>query len=178
MAKAGGQKAGGQIALRFTITGDEMTLMRVQALETKVQKRVLTPALRAAAKIIQAQAKANVRSRSGVTKQSIQVRAGKRSRKFPNRVTVNVITAKGWFRGPAFYAGFTERGWKAGSRKSYSFGGVLRHRLGFRWINQRIPVKGQRWLARASEAKHAEAQAIIHRLVLEGIEKEARTSGK
>ncbi len=164
----------GAMTLSFTVTGDAATAAKFAALPVAMQKKVLRPALRATAKIVQTRAITNIRSKSGVTAQSLKVRAAKRSRKFPDRVTVNVITAGGWFKGPAFYASFTELGWKAGSRKAYPFAGGERYKLGFRWISQRIPVAGKHWLKRAKESSQSAAQAVISRMVAEGIEREAK----
>lgn len=170
--------AGGGIQLKFSVAGDEATLAAFKALPLAVQKKVLRPALRAGAKIIHRQWRANVRSRSGATVASLKVRAGKRSRRFPDRVTVNVITSKGWFKGKDFWVAAVELGFKAGSRKAYDFGGGEVHKLGFRWIRQRIPVKARHWGKKAKESTHAAAQAAIHREIKAGIEREAKALAK
>ena len=162
------------ITLSFSVTGDEATAAKFEALPLTIQKRVLAPALRAAAKLIQGAWKANVRSRSGATRAAIKVRAAKRSRKNKYRVTINAIMGKGDFKGQTFYAAAVELGWKAGSRKEYPQG----FKLGYRWIKQRIPVKGKKWKKRAKESTHNAAQALIIQKVREGIEREAKALGR
>ena len=162
------------ISLSFSITGDEATAAKFDALPLVVQKRVLAPACRAAAKIIQRAWKGNVRSRSGATVAAIKVRAAKRSRKNKYRVTVNAIMGAGDFKGRTFYGAITELGWKAGSKKEYPQG----YKLGYRWIKQRIPVKGRKWKQKAKESTRSAAQAVIIQMVAEGIEREAKALGR
>ena len=189
-------KSASGVTFSFSIAGDEKTLAAFKALPDVVQKKVLRPALRAGAKIVRTHYMRRIPSKSGHAATTVKVKAGKRSRKFPDRVTVNVQTGKGDFKGKGFYLAINELGWKAGSRKTYAAGtfnvkeeggqfisGAVNpfaggHKLGFRWIQARIPVKGKHWFRKAREAGQSEAQAAIHRLVKEGIAREAGKLGK
>lgn len=171
----------------FTLVGDKELDAAFIELPKRLQKKVLRPAVRAAAKIIQEQAKANIHSISGTAAESIKVKAAKRSRSTPDQVAVNVISSAGWFKGDDFYLGMVEKGFLLGSKKAYTFtttGGktVTRYKLGKRWIAQRKPVAGKHQVERAYQAQAEAAKAVALEIIAQGIEREAaelgRTSGK
>lgn len=143
------------MGVRFTITGHKQLDRKFAALPPKLQKKILRPALRAAAKIVLDQAKANAPVQSGRLKKSLKVKAAKRSRKTKHEVAINVITATGWFTGEAFYAPFQEFGWMVGPR-----------RLG----NRRKKQPGSRFIRRAYEDKGPQAIARALQLIRSGIE--------
>lgn len=166
----------------FKLTGNEQLDANFTELPKRVQKTVLRQGVRTAAKIVQAQAVANVPSKSGTLAASLKVRAGKRSRTTPNQVSVQVITEEGWFKGKAFYAAFGELGFKLGARKATPFvtkdGTVARYKLGTRWLKARIPVTGKHWIKRALDSKGPEAAAAAVEIIAAGIEREAASLGK
>lgn len=171
-------KSASGVTFSFSIAGDEKTLAAFKALPDVVQKKVLRPALRAGAKVIRTHYMRRIPSKSGHAATTVKVKAAKRSRKFPDRVSINVQTGKGDFKGKGFYLAINELGWLAGSKKQYTHGGLPAHKLGYRWIPDRIKVKGKHWFRKAREASQSEAQAAIHRLVKEGIAREAGKLGK
>lgn len=91
------------------VTGDQAILARLRALPPKTQRKVVRPALRAAAKVIHGEARQLVPVLSGKLMRSLKVRAQKRRR---GSIGVNVQTGKKFFRGPTFYGGFVEYGTK------------------------------------------------------------------
>jgi len=110
---------------------------RLKGLEPKVRKKIIRQAIRPAMKIVQRDAIARApRGESGLLKKSIKVRAFKRSR---TKIGVSVSTAKGWFKGDAFYGGFQEWGWKQGKR---SLGSMRRHIPGFGYMQGAYESKG------------------------------------
>lgn len=157
------------VAVSFDLRGDSKLLADLQALPLRIQKRVLAQALRPAAKLIQQATQANIPGKTGLAAGSLKVRAAKRSRKFPSRVTINVITSGGWFKGEAFYFAFDEWGFRAGARQESPQG----FKLGYRWLKQRIPVKAKHWMKRATESQQAAAEELIKQGILAGIEREA-----
>lgn len=166
------------IDVQFSITGSAELDRKLSTLPTRVQKKVLRPGVRAGAKVMQTAAKAAVPVLSGVYRQSLKVRAAKRSRKNPNAVRVNVVTGESLFRGKGFYGAFLEYGWKAGSRKTYSVGpgGEPRHKLGRLWLKQRIPVEGKHYLKNAFDSAKATAAAAAKAVIRDGIMREASAS--
>lgn len=168
----------GEISLSFTLTGNKKLDRMFAELPKRMQKKVLREGLRPAAKLVQTQAKANIPSKSGKGSASLKVRAGKRSRKYPDRVSINVITAAGWFRGETFYMAFDEFGFKLGSRKAYTMTRsdgttYTAHKLGTRYVTQRKQVSAKRWLKNATNQRRAEATALAQRLIAQGVEREA-----
>lgn len=169
----------GQLGVSFALTGDRQLDAAFVELPKRVQKKVLREGLRPAAKVVQGQAKSNIPKRSGRAAESLKVRAGKRSRANPDRVSVLVITAAGWFKGDQYYLAFGELGFKLGSRKAYTFPAGLRYKLGkSRWLKQRIPVGGKHWIKGALDTRRAEATALAQQKIAEGIEREAASLGK
>lgn len=144
------------IGATVTLTGDKELDRKFAELPTRVEKKVLREALRPAAYIIHAAAQANVPVITGTAKESLKVRAGKRSRGRDD-VSLAVITASGWFRGPAFYFPFDELG----------------HHFGKRGLPNRRHMPGKRWLRNALQQTEGAARAEAQRRIAEGIEREA-----
>lgn len=147
----------GVLSLSFKLTGNDALDAAFQELDKRIQKKILREALRPAAKLLQAAWKTQIHSRSGTAEQSLKVRAGKRSRKNPDAVTISVVTEGGFFRGKAFYLGFVELGWRTGSRK-----------LG----DARKKNEARHWGKKALSSVETEAMALSQRLIAEGIERE------
>lgn len=145
------------VRINFKLTGVEELDQKFAALPLKVQKKILRGPLRQAAKMIQATAKIDAPVKSGVLAKSLRVRAGKRSRRTANRVSVVVITAKGWFKGPAFYAPFVLWGHGIGKRPR---GGKSRWRRLLRIGDGRKRVKANNFLRRATDETGSAAQAV------------------
>ena len=163
--------------ITFQLTGQPELDRRFQELPKRLQKKVLREALRPAAKLVHQQAQANIPSKSGRARGSLKVRAGKRSRKFPDRVALVVITAAGWFRGESFYVSFGELGFQLGSRKVHQTKAGPRHKLGLRYVRERRPVKGRHWIKRALQTARSAATALAMQKIREGIEREAKALG-
>lgn len=81
----------------------------------KDAKKAMRKGLKAGAKLIQQQAKANAPQKTGALKRSLKARVG-RSR--GDSVVVIVGSGKKWFVGDTFYAAFQEFGWSHGKRPS------------------------------------------------------------
>ncbi len=76
--------------------------------------KIVRPALRAGAKVIQVGAKTDAPKRTGKMARAIRVRAMKSKRK--GTIGINVTLGQGFFRGDEFYGAFQEFGWKTGKR--------------------------------------------------------------
>lgn len=158
--------------VKFTLTGDKDVDRAFAELPKRAQRKVLREALRPAAKVLLTQARANITKRTGKAAASLKVKAGKRTR--TGSVTLQVVTSSGWFKGDQYYLPMGELGFKLGSRRLYPTSAGPRHKLGKRWIRQRIPVDGKRWIRSALEQREAEARSLGLRLLREGIEREAK----
>ncbi len=142
---------------------DEM-IAALKDIEEKTAVKFMRRAQRAAAKVIAThlRAKAPIGSNldedihAGQLKNSITVKAMKRSRKGPGMVV-------GWFRSmfpKAFYAGFIEYGWMAGRRKGK--GGK--------------PVAGTHFAEHAFESAAEPAMAALTESLKEDFAKEAASA--
>lgn len=107
-------------AADFRLTGDKQLDAIFAGLPMKVQKQVLRPALRSAAKIVHAAAKNNAPVKTGALRRSLKVRAGKRTRKNLVRAVVQTGASDNLFKGKTYYGAFQEFGWKSGKRGSSS----------------------------------------------------------
>lgn len=136
--------------LRFTLSGDNDLDAIFKNLEPKVQKKVLRPALRAAAKIIQTEAKARAPVKSGALRDSIKVRAGARTRK--GIVRVNVEMGEGNFKGETFYGAFLEYG-------------APGHKL----FGRPNPLPPQPFMRPAFDRKKDEAREVAQQQIASGI---------
>lgn len=129
-----------------TITGWEPLRAKLKALPTKVQRRVVRPAMRDAGKIVLASAKNTVPTgATGNLSRSLRLRAKKRTRK--GTIGVNVSAGAAFFRGPTFYGGFVEYG----TRK----------------------MKGRHFMQAAFDRSSASANAVAMAKIAAGIEREA-----
>jgi HK97 gp10 family phage protein len=128
------------------IEGMEEMKKKLETIEPAVRKKLVRKALRAGAKVITKQCKADAPARSGLLRSKIRVRAGKRKR---NLIRMNVSIGKKDFQGDTFYAGFVDRGRKSGKRGS----------------RNRRPIAGSRFLEKAfDKARPAAAKAILETL--------------
>ena len=120
---------------------DEMR-KKLAALDGAVAKKLIRRALRAGAKVIATQCKADSPVRSGLLRSKIRVRSGKRRR---NHIRINVAVGKKDFQGETFYAGFVDRGRKSGKRGS----------------RNRRPIPGSKFLEKAFDKARPRAAAAI-----------------
>jgi HK97 gp10 family phage protein len=74
----------------IVITGIREIDRKLKTLEARVQKKILRRAMRTGMKVVLAEAQALVPVLSGLTKENLKLRAGKRSR---NKTTLNVQVA-------------------------------------------------------------------------------------
>lgn len=148
-------------AISFEITGDKELDAKFKSLTLAVQKKILRQAIRPAAKLVQQAALQIVPVRSGVARASLKVRAAKRSRRTPNRVTISMGAEALAFKGAAFYLAFNEFGFRRGKRA-----------LG----NKRKKVPAKHWLRRAMKSVESQAKALAIQGIKEGIEREAASS--
>lgn len=84
----------------------------LKELPNNVAKKHLRTALRAGAKIVQAEAKRLAPVETGALKKSIKVRARKRSRRGGVGIIVTTGNKDSLFKGDQFYGGAIEWGWK------------------------------------------------------------------
>jgi HK97 gp10 family phage protein len=157
----------------LVITGDKELDRLFQMLPDGMQKRVLRPALRAAAKVIQAQAVANAPKDTGALKKSIKVRAGKRSRK--GIVRVNVTTSKDsttLYKGKQYYGAFIEFGHHVGKRTA-EVKRTQKANPGTRVSGGRRFIEPKPFMRPAFDSKKKEATKVASDLIAKGIVTEA-----
>lgn len=87
---------------------------RLAHFDTKISKQIITRALRAGAKIIQAEAKQRVPVDTGALRKSIRVRTGKVRQKGEVKILVTTSGTDNAFGGNQFYGGFVEFGYRKG----------------------------------------------------------------
>jgi HK97 gp10 family phage protein len=125
------------------IKGLEEMRKKLAAVDGAVAKKLIRRALRAGAKVIATQCKADAPLRGGLLRSKIRVKAGKRKR---NHIRMNVAIGKKDFQGDTFYAGFVDRGRKSGKRGS----------------RNRHPIAGSKFLEKAfDKARGAAGEAIL-----------------
>lgn len=144
--------------LTFELTGDKELDRKFAGLPARVERKILRQALRPAADMILLEAQTNMPIVSGETRESLNVRAAKRSRRNKNSVVIQVVTGQEFFKGKTFYAAMAEFGHRAGSRK-----------LGA----SRKLVPGIHVIEKAFKAKAEEAKADALQRIAAGIEAEA-----
>lgn len=167
--------------MRMNVAIDDAELLtRLMALETKIRKKVLGPALRKGAKIVLREEKATAPRRTGALAKDFKVRAAgtRASRKF--RVSVEVKTAGGAYKGDRFYGAFPELGWKTGprnwrGRKRFIF---KTDDGRFTTLTRRRQIPGRHFTQHAFDAKAQAAQAAIVAELKAGIERVAATNAK
>lgn len=186
----------------FTIKGYEKIDRMLRTLDTKVARKVSRQAMRAGAKIVEAQAEANAPvgkpyTRKGkehkpkTLKRSIKIRAFKKNRK--GRIGFNVGTSGGdnLFAGEAFYGGFQELGYRVGKRtnevkraqtarnkalRSGDNAAIAGAQSHIESVDHRTKVvRGKRFMYRAYLAKGKQATDVIGQKLLEGVIREAKT---
>ena len=140
------------IETTIKITGVKEVNAALSELVKKVQRKVISKAVRAGAKPIQAKAKTLAPIKTKILQKSIKVRVskyvGKRKKK-RGEVAINVQTGKGDYKGDTFYGAFQEFGWKAGKRGS----------------ENRTEIPGKHYLENAYKAERdAAVRAIVDEL--------------
>lgn len=141
----------------FELKGVKQIERALRELEKKVARQVVAKALRAGAKIIQAEVKAQAPVDTGRTKKALKVRAAKRK---AGRVRFDVKIGDKEFQGKAFYPPMVELGHKTGSKRS----------------KDRKKIDGKRFIRDAYKTKAEQARAVIEKQLKEGIEAAARKS--
>lgn len=96
--------------VKVSFTGIKELDDKFATLNESLQKKALRKATRAVAKMVLAEAKAEVRHDTGLLERSLKVKAKKRSRKYPQTVGLTVGFEDDLFKGDTFYAGFLEFG--------------------------------------------------------------------
>lgn len=96
------------------LEGAKELYRKLRDLPAKFARKILSKALRAGAKVVQAAAKKLAPKLSGLLRRSIKVRATKRKK---GRVGFVVGTSAGDYKGKSFYGAFLEWGHRLGSRK-------------------------------------------------------------
>lgn len=146
-----------------TLTGDAALDRAFKELPVVVQKKILREVMRPAAKAVMDVATGLVPVQSGALRASLKVRAAKRSRATANRVSFNVITGVGTFKGPTYYGAFVDLGHRLGSRK-----------LG----NKRSKVPGKNFMKSALDTAGPRAKETALAALKEAIEREASALGR
>lgn len=134
---------------------------KLAALDSKVARKLSRQALRAGAKVVLAQAKANAPKRTGLLRRSLKVRAGKARKGFTQ---FRVQTAAGSFKGETFYGAFVEFGHKIGKRSS-----ALRDYKRATGQDPRGEVPANPFIARAFRQKREAALQVIIATLKQGI---------
>lgn len=153
------------IVATVKVTGDKETIAKLDALDKKLRRKVVTKALRAGAKVIQQRAKANAPRRSGLMASKIKVRASKyigNRRKKRGEIAINAQIGKGDFKGDTFYGAFQEFGWKSGKRVTKG------------QTDNRKQIQGKHFMERAGKQGESEAISVIDSTVRQGIEEAAK----
>ena len=135
----------------MTIKGGAELQRKLRQLEPKLSKQIFRKALRSGARIIRDEARRLVPVDSGLTKEAINVKAGKGGRK---KISVNIAVGEGDYKGDTFYAAFLEYGHFSGSRKRG---------------DDRTFVEARPFMRPAFDAKKAEAADEIVRQIAAGI---------
>lgn len=128
---------------------------KLLALDRKIARKIVSQALRAGAKVILKQARANAPKRTGLLRRSLKVKAGKSKK---GRVSFVVQTAAGHYKGETFYGSFVEFGHKLGKR---------RRAKGVKDERKRIPA--QPFLEPAFNSKKEQAARVIADVIRQGI---------
>lgn len=136
------------------LTGDKQADRRLKAIEAKLAGKIVRQATRQALKPVHLAARRNAPKDSGQLRRSIKIRALPRSR---SRVGARVTSGSGKsdFTGEAYYGGFQEWGWVAGT-------------------NNRRRIKGKEFMGRAAKDKRQSAVTIYRGHIRRELEREAR----
>jgi HK97 gp10 family phage protein len=150
------------------LTGAEELTRAMGEIKTSIARKHLRTALRAGAKVIQLQCKADAPVKSGRTRSAIKVRSGKRSR---TGIRMLVSIGKSFFKGDTFYAGFVEFGWvPSRKRRSQRKGKARPPRAGEGF------VPGERWLHHAFDKSKESAFRTVRESLTASLEEEAAKS--
>jgi len=148
-----------------TIIGAKETIAKLDALDKKVRRKVVSAAMRAGAKVIVARAKANAPVASGKLKKAINVRVAKfigSRKKKRGEIAINAQIGKGNFKGKTFYGAFQEFGWKSGRR-------VKKGKT-----DNRRQIQGKHFMETAGKQGASEAVNVIMNTIRTGIEEAAK----
>lgn len=152
------------VAVSFKITGAKELQKKLRELGPKIEKKVMRQALRAGAKIIQAEAKKLAPVDSGELRAGIKVRAVKKRK--PGQVRIRVSTGED----DAFYGFFVEYGYMKQETRRLPDGKIISLKRG-----QGTPtfVPPRPFVRPAFETKKEEATKAITAAIAAGIEREA-----
>ena len=133
-------------------------------LEKKTRNKIVAKAMRAGAKVIQKQAKANAPVKTGFLRSQIKVRAGKRRK---GKIYFVVTMGKKNFTGKGFYGAIQEFG-------SLNTGRASQSARASRRASERphVKIEGKHFMGHAFDQQQAEAAALILDGIKRGIEAE------
>lgn len=154
------------------IKGAKETAAKLDALDKKVRRKVVSKAIRAGAKVIQQRAKANAPVRSGALKKAIVVRGSKyvgRRKKKRGEVAFNAQIGAGNFKGKTFYGGFQEFGRHVGKRSA-----ALRDYRRATGEDPRRFIEGKHFMEQAGKQGASAAVSVIHDTIHQGIAEAAK----
>lgn len=181
------------MAVKATIKlqGGKALEKKLKELPKGIRNKVIRQSLRAGAKIVHTETKAQAPVDSGLLKSALKVRAAKRSRK---RIAVNVQTKDGDYKGETFYGAFVTYGHRLGKRSasvnrsqkvlSEARRGRGTGRGGTRTVNVLLAAQGlqgdtrkavpaNNFMERAFNTKSQQAANVIEQTMKAGIEREA-----
>lgn len=138
------------------VVGLDEAIRKLRELPKRVQGKTIRPALRAAAKLIQQEAKSLAPSDTGQLRRNIKARAGKRAR---NRISMVVQNKDGDYQGETYYAAFQEFGYRVGPR-----------RLG----SGRTAVPGRHFMEQAGKNKARAAIDLVESMMRNGVIAQAK----
>jgi hypothetical protein len=146
------------------LNGDTELIAKLIEIDERVAGKWLRTALRDGAKVVQQQCIAWAPVKSGVTRNAIKVRAGKRRQL---GIYMLVTLSKRFFpvKENTFYVGFVDRGRKTGTGRGWKA-------LSYRNIRREIP--GTLWLELAFERSIGRAREVIYDTLARGLAKEAK----
>jgi HK97 gp10 family phage protein len=168
----------GGIKFEVKIEGLKELDAALKALPVNLAKKHLRTALRAGAKIVQAEAKLLAPVESGALKKSIKVRAGKRSRRGGVRIVVTTGSKDSLFKGDQWYGGPIEFGFKKVPSFRDKDGRWKSLKLKNPRAKQTKPVPGKHFLENAAKNKLREAGEIVVKQLRTLIEAEAAKTGR
>ena len=134
------------------ITGSKELNRRLNALGGEKAKQFHRKAIREAARPVLQEAKATAPVKSGALRDSLTIRALKKSRTSSG---VRVTQKSGFYKGKTFYGGFLEFGWMPGKRQRKSI-----TRLS---VSDRRKIPGRWFMRQAGETRRSEAIEIYER---------------
>jgi HK97 gp10 family phage protein len=127
------------------VSGIKELKAKLADLEKKVRNKIASKAMRTGSKVIQKQVKANAPVKTGLVRNSIKVRAGKRRK---GKIYFTVTCGSKNFVGKAFYGAIQE------------FGAPARN------------IEGKHFMERAFDDKQAEAGRTVIQMIKQGLESE------